>query len=613
MDDFIASANLTRDDYLYDNMYKMLHYRTLNFKGEKFDGEENDLIKATAIDEVMYLKMRSGVNPSDDIALQNYIGIITREVIKTPILFFQLPIFDMPGLEKYIPESKAFREWCYKRTVDVINIWNKYRDKIHNFEIINESEKKDLYNMVAFFLANTPNKLNIEGLEEAQEDLVKYFMNQDYIFRTQYVSAFIGKFLGYRYAKNNGLNQTRIFFNDIKSEVSSDTQRKGKFNKDGKQVLTPRTRGHSRGLSVTLNAECLKFNFNTNLTKLDSIISNPQTGESKDVLEYDINDGFKFIHTMYHELRHQVQTKEAITGVVSDCSLAMVARLIMSKADKSEYRRNYRFTEIEKDANRAGWSEAIRTFEKYLVRKDVRAIIKNAASYSLTESIQSVANEKTDNKGNKDISAYIMFRYLDDEILKHPVDYLRTFPQLNYYYRKDGKPKSFFELVINFQENAPLFSVDAIITRYKERNFGNMYFKELSFLEKKAFIKNMSTVVYNVRRRISSLEDSYDCFSKFREKHLDDRESIRLLLKNVKVYTYFIQHVSYIMSQILTNYPELKDSGVQYWINQMRKDIDSVNNSTGKLRDILIKSGLVKSDNADIVSIQEISQIRRVS
>ena len=173
----------------------------------------------------------------------------------------------------------------------------------------------------------------------------------------------------------------------------------------------------------------------------------------------------KFFQTVSHETEHWVQKQFAYyddkTKAGLDAAMTDVIRDYYRKhhSEFDVYNENYRFEEIEEDAERVG-SERAEYYLRDLGFEDkaqsVRSTHKNK-----TKARRFEYNVRRDENGNLMSRETFVFKVLDKAIKSNP-DYVSEFKSLSILYELTGKLKSFDELVsgdfkINQEETRGVF------------------------------------------------------------------------------------------------------------------------------------------------------------
>ncbi len=186
----------------------------------------------------------------------------------------------------------------------------------------------------------------------------------------------------------------------------------------------------------------------------------------------DIDPVVKMIHTIAHETRHSKQAYEAANKIVSFSSIEYIRNELFGKyLSSSEYRANYRHSEIERDSNLYGWTYTIKLLERFNP-----SLVKNLNS-AVTESIKHEYKSSFGNKRNstqrkpKDI---YNVHYLDKIIAEHPEE-LNNYPQLQLFYNPDGSKKDIMSIIAT-EERTNTTSQANIDTAHLHEIFDEYYF-----------------------------------------------------------------------------------------------------------------------------------------
>lgn len=170
---------------------------------------------------------------------------------------------------------------------------------------------------------------------------------------------------------------------------------------------------------------------------------------------YNISRDIKTIMVLFHELQHLRQNNEFKDDVfLNNTTFSMIKTKILneylSKNGQSEYLINYKYREIEREADVFGWVQSFSTLAEYAPeRTNEIKEIKNHAVKTYYE--QSVAYQ-TDTENGKlaEIDLYNVTK-LTEIIQKNP-NLISRYPSLKLFFNIDGSRKNLKDLVITYHD-----------------------------------------------------------------------------------------------------------------------------------------------------------------
>ncbi len=176
---------------------------------------------------------------------------------------------------------------------------------------------------------------------------------------------------------------------------------------------------------------------------------------SKPYNDYNVSYDIKTIMVLFHELQHLRQNNEFRDDVfLNNTTFNVIKTKILneylSKNGQSEYLINYKYREIEREADVFGWVQAFTILNKYAPdRIDEIKEVKNHAVKTFYE--QSVAYQKdTENNKLADIELYNVTK-LTEIIQKNP-NLIKKYPSLKLFFNEDGSRKNLKDLVITYHD-----------------------------------------------------------------------------------------------------------------------------------------------------------------
>ena len=443
-----------------------LRDRTLNLEERDFEMDYKDVAAVTVFDHYMCKKMIEGEFAYPDGRLEAYCNEISNQLIKQPLLFYSLPIrnVNVSILRKYIPKIDEICFLCNKSKIQALTIAKKFNNGI--------SVSKDELNLLVKYF-NYSCKYDTEPFEiEIQDKLVKYLMENANSLGVS-SSSFIFKYLGYKKCREEGLEDIEIFIGDLKS-------------------INSKCLGASFSSIVFVSK---KYLVGTNFK--DNTLS-----QNNAQLKNGRFEGLVLLKTLFHELRHAVQDKNVFDKSINDISFSKSIVSLLRMVDSSEYKRNYRFYDIEADANYYGWrwvEDAIANYMNVSVKDRLKGY---SDIYAAQQVIKRGMPSKTDeNTKQLPIWSYTV-KKLDEYFLNNPRTLSKEYSQFSCFYNLDGKPKSLVEILRIDSikvSNFPEMFTNMVFARAS----GSMSIGGLSLDEKRNLINNLNTIIYNVYRKFS--------------------------------------------------------------------------------------------------------------
>lgn len=185
------------------------------------------------------------------------------------------------------------------------------------------------------------------------------------------------------------------------------------------------------------------------------------------------------IQGIYHELQHYKQSYDLENNIINISSYNMLKHRIfrehLSDEKFNEYRTNYRYREIETEADIVGWRETAEFLKKY-ASKDKFAEIEISSFNSVRTNLKKSCAFNTNKNGYKVIQNRYNMYYLI-KIIKENPNYIKEYPMLNLFFDKNGnrvKIKDMIKVLTSISLNK---NID-----YKvKRDYYDVYEEILSF------------------------------------------------------------------------------------------------------------------------------------
>ncbi len=500
--------------YLNDpNMVNFLMKRFSNSINNDTTINREELICVTAIDHYMAKLMLNGKSTNNNF-LGIYLDEIRKELHDCPIFYLSLPISNLPTeiVSRYIPELGNI-------ILKINNIRKKCEDtylKLNNHQSVNSEDFKDLILYFTF----TVKKEN-DSLKKAQAKLVKILINE-YDELDALTATFILKYLGYEKTKEKGLDSTEILVGGLEDKCD----------------------GFSIGKEIIINKQNIK-----SITFKDNIYAS-HSGQ--------IKDGIVLMHTLYHELNHQLDSKLCDEKKVSDRSLYYATyRIISSYYDEDDYMRNYNCYEIEKNANIFAWEDILVFMKKYMPDYNNPEAFNNIYKYMNDEIYLKKFKNKKNSQNELIFSGDYLISILDKVIPRHP-KILVHYPQLLNFYNRKGTPKNFLDL-LSFDKIYECENIYQDIMMYRYRsNLGS--YDQLKLLTEQQQYK----ILQSIKGLLIQIQNNTIETIQF----IDYKGGLEIFPPHVlsnfdlnyKFYKMFINYIRDLFNYFLNLYPELRNS-----------------------------------------------------
>lgn len=193
---------------------------------------------------------------------------------------------------------------------------------------------------------------------------------------------------------------------------------------------------------------------NTGIIGLSRYVYNQNFNDINE--KYQISNGIKMIHTVNHELEHYKQDSFVQSGKLSSSSFANIKHQLFIKyfsgTNFNEYKSNYQYREIEREANIRGWADTAKLLEVYA--KDKAMEIDNCyRNYSKTSMEKAYSWQIKRSKG---ISKKHTIEEYNVECLiaifkSHPEE-LHNYPQLKEFFDSNGDLINSFKFFEKYTE-----------------------------------------------------------------------------------------------------------------------------------------------------------------
>ena len=215
------------------------------------------------------------------------------------------------------------------------------------------------------------------------------------------------------------------------------------------------------------NSHADSFGLSYSTTGIISINQNFVKHKPNDIYnEAGVSYDVKISQTMHHELEHYYQMYKLRNNVVNKSTfdavrIQIVFRRHLSDSDYDEYMENYKFNEMEREANIRGWYDSVKFFEKYGGEKRIKDISR-ATHMELTTSFEKGMGVKKD-KNNAIFSTekYNISKLI--EVVANNPELVSNYVQLQPIFNIDGKIKGFSQLLSEYTDLFMNKNVDSVV------------------------------------------------------------------------------------------------------------------------------------------------------
>jgi len=526
-----------------------LQYRFINEEDSSYLMPQQDLINITNIDEYMYHLILENSPCTKESGLNAYLREISRQLEKQPLLLLSLPIgkIDVIRLQRYLPEINDIYARINQKNREANNIFRMFK---MNPNIITSEEFKKL---LIFFSYTIPYK--DDSLRNAQEYLARYLLNTPPSSVPEfYVVKFLIKFFGYKKIREQNLDKTKI--------------------------LMARMKDTTRGMSTDDNYAIINKKLLQRVSIRNNII------KSRDKITTGGEELLAILHTMYHEIRHQKQTEDAKKGILNDISFFMAARNVIYSMDKNfDYEKNYKYYEVEKDANAKAWEDVEWLIKTYISSYNVEALSRNILRHKLTEELEKIIGIRVDKNSQSYLSIELLIKYLDDAFLKDKILLNIEYQQFLKFYNQNGAPKRVIDILkLSFTYEFKEFYCAQVSYRSRQYDYRvtENDIKALDQKETQTIIKNIKILINVTQSKLNKICDRVE----------KGQENSVGVVDNILNDFNFARYLSNLLNQILFYHRELLNVlSVKNAIESINEQIDMINHN--RLVRQTIKSGSV--------------------
>lgn len=448
-----------------NDIERLLMSRTTNLIDANYSMNYIDIIKITAFDHYMCKKI---INNNNDIRMSKYFNELNKQLLKLPLLYYCLPIrkVNVEILRRHLPDIDKVIIACNQRKNTILTLGTRY----FNGE---QLSKNELDALIVFwnFYCNGENDLNeMQFLDK----LVKDLLNRDSTLGL-HSSSLIMKYFGYKKCQEEGLNDIQLFIGDAGETA----------------------KGVSVNKTITISKKHLVgTSFRNNKLEIESA-----------TLKNGKLEGLSILKTLFHEIRHAVQDKNKFENSANALSYMKSIREILGMNNDEEYHRNYRYYDIEADANNYGWMEIRAILKDYMNFPEKKRLDAYADIYATEHLIRKSFPAKTDENNKLCPTWTYMINSLDNYFRQNPSDLNGKYSHFKKFYNSDGSAKTYGELLLLDSADVRQYS-DLYLNMINARvnNKLDIGINSLSLEGKKNIIRNYNTIIYAIYDKLSNLK-----------------------------------------------------------------------------------------------------------
>ena len=498
-----------------------------------------DLKSIIAYDHLACKKIQEKRNI--DNTFKVYLNKLEQQLISNPLLFFSLPISKLNSneLRYYLPNIDIINKKC----VDIFKRVQQIKEKIKSNTSISIEEINFLIKFLNYYI--TYDRVKSNSVEKNSDDIdifkevIKFLLKQKKL--GLHSSSLVIKYFGYKKCVEENLD-------DLEINIS-------------------RLKDNTLGLHDS-NFVCLSKSILINTSFLNNSL------EEYKRLENGAHEGIQLLHTIYHEIRHEIQDKEQHLNHENDLSYSMAMRRIFSQLDSNEYTRNYIFYDIESDANLYGYRELCKTMKEYMPESQILQNLSSQLEYKYA--LKKDFNVKLSDENKVVATGYFEKKMLDNFFSSHPEKLQTEYPQFKKFYNNDGTPIQLTDLLAmqhsSYYDN---FFLNQIIARFKEdEGLYKVKIDGYTLEEKKVMLKNIARIIFLSYSKISFLKDRLTFNNHFAIKNLGVPEQ-EFLTCISKGYYKIARKYAYYAKKLIQLYPELSDN--IHSIDQINRYIELIN------------------------------------
>lgn len=222
------------------------------------------------------------------------------------------------------------------------------------------------------------------------------------------------------------------------------------------------------------------------------------------------------IKNIYHELSHINQEYQANQGILSDASMFYITtNLINDYLDSEDYVKNYKYQEIEINANQTAWNSLLELLEN---NKFFQDIIKQIHQEITRLEFQELfLNRMT--KENKIVSVWELLPDNLNKVIRLKPELLTKYSVLTIFYRNNGVPKSLIETLseinlLDYYENTKLWLNRMLFLKVINQDLDELKNSSQTIQNRYLELFNKMVIDYNLNiNKLKSLDTIENNFS----------------------------------------------------------------------------------------------------
>lgn len=461
-------------DKIYSNKKKYYEY--------KGDLNANYVIMGDAIDNYMAKYILSSPNlknKTNKQIVENYWKKAYEEVKVERERIFSNPVFNLPDSAIQPIFGQDGVESINKRQNILSRRAKEIYKKYVNQEGVNLSEREEL---IDFLLHTINNDSTLKAARNVVEDIVNL---EDYATLKE-------KSLVYQFLAKEYCSKENLYANVYLSDYPIGSKKKFAANEFGEQ---------HKGV-VALSKFFIE---RTDFAKMEDELKTKKDLQAMRKTKEKLSC-VRSIQGLYHELTHIKQYDQMKKGYVNYQAVQMATQLAdmdtRKRRAQKDYLRNYKYAEVELDANINAFKETQRFFEKYLPDR-ISEVKPKLTKDQMLETLKQSSAVKIDKKKNRQLPDEFNVAILDNIVSKKHKKLLTKYPQLNLFYDKKGKSKDLETLLFERERN---------ITEKTDKNndYKDVYYEHMNYkidAEALTFIDLFDKTDKERKMIASSLED----------------------------------------------------------------------------------------------------------
>lgn len=421
--------------------------------------DRRDILTRHAIENYILKYYKNPHSEQEDIRMHQYINRMYDMFLNEPLIFVHTKLFDHPNCKILFSEQQNAKIDNKKRRV----VRSAHRFYIESKSRELNDKEKDILMSVFIKMIDTSN----ESMQAAIKDYAKRLLSREEVPRNRNELLF-----ALTYA-NHVMLSSKHYRDKVIPSVIALTKEK------------PTNGGSSGSGLITMNVD-LK---NATLPLYMEIIC--------------------------HETEHLFQVYEAIHNPRSLVGLNHAIHQLLirhySKDGYNPYRRNYRYSDIEIDAENIGMVEAGFVYASLDLYNMSRRVHQDTDARMKRRAIE--YEHAIDSSGRMVPQEHFIVTHMNAIMKKFP-EYLSHFPVLSQLYRENGEMKSFqemlsMEVMVNESDYYQIFD-DYLIQYIKNGELENLSLDQFSGKSRAYAVKHLISLFRDETAKISAMSKSFN-------------------------------------------------------------------------------------------------------